>query len=82
MRPLTFGIGGLGFGINRRSQEQSEELGFEVCDLQVWDLQAKANTRVSSWDMSNPVLWDLGFGALAARWRAVSFGLWVLGLGV
>ena len=82
MQPLKVGNWDLGFGIHRRSQEQSGELGFEVCDLQLCDLQAKPNARGNSWDMSNPVLWDLGFGALAARWRAVSFGLWVLGLGL
>ena len=82
MQPLKVGNWKLGFGIHRRSQEQSGELGFEVCDLQLCDLQAKPNARVNSWDMSNPVLWDLGFGALAARWRAADFRFGDLGNGL
>ena len=80
MQPLKVGNRELGFGIHRRTQDQSGELGFEVCDLQLCDLQAKPNARVNSWDMSNPVVWDLGFAALAARWRAEGVDFWDLGL--
>ena len=44
------------------------------------DSQAKAKTAVSSWDVTNPVVWDLGFGTLAAFWDKVGVAFWVLGI--